>query len=466
MDDQLDNDLKKRIREVFDNYQDDSADESWLELRKKFPEEESKRRAFAWMWWGAAALILLFLSVGLWIYNQGTEPVKFANKTIKHLTQPSPIEKNLSDTIDKIAMADKNKPAELSTNNTVPKQINAANKTGPNALAKKRISIAVQHENKIAAKSDKIDEMPVQQHSGKSFSTQKPPLQNNNVGRMLIAQNKPNSSGTTITEKTEPIAAVTTHPALKQTDSTIMKKEHVKSIEKMFAEDDDKKNQKKNEDKSKDETKKVRFGVYAATYFNYAKGSSNQINAGAGFTSDIKITRNLKLVTGVSVGQNTLNYAGSPPPAAATTFALAAAPKASTALYSASSPTFKGYNASLVGLDIPLNLKYEFNPEKSETYFSAGLSSGTFINESYTYQYNYPALFSSGEQTKGQTNSSSFDNFYFAKTLNLAFGVGYPLGKNHIVIEPFLKYPLDGLGAQQIRFGEGGINLKFSFSKK
>ena len=38
MDDPLDNDLKKRIREVFDNYNDEHADEGWLLLREKYPE--------------------------------------------------------------------------------------------------------------------------------------------------------------------------------------------------------------------------------------------------------------------------------------------------------------------------------------------------------------------------------------------------------------------------------------------
>jgi hypothetical protein len=47
--------------------------------------------------------------------------------------------------------------------------------------------------------------------------------------------------------------------------------------------------------------------------------------------------------------------------------------------------------------------------------------------------------------------------------------MGYPLGKsNRLIIEPFLKYPLAGLGAQQIHFGAGGLNLKINFkaSKK
>src|SRR5579872_7110790 len=63
MDDQLDNDLKNRIKEVFDNYEDTSADEGWLQLRKKYP-EKAKRIIAAWMYWAPiAALLLLFIGI-------------------------------------------------------------------------------------------------------------------------------------------------------------------------------------------------------------------------------------------------------------------------------------------------------------------------------------------------------------------------------------------------------------------
>src|SRR5579872_4305281 len=63
MDDQLDNDLKNRIKEVFDNYEDTSADEGWLQLRKKYP-EKAKRIIAAWMYWAPiAALLLLFVGI-------------------------------------------------------------------------------------------------------------------------------------------------------------------------------------------------------------------------------------------------------------------------------------------------------------------------------------------------------------------------------------------------------------------
>lgn len=257
------------------------------------------------------------------------------------------------------------------------------------------------------------------------------------------------------------------------TSPLILKTSAAKSITQMFAENAGGKTEKPIE-----KTKNVQFGVYAATYFNYAKGSSNNANLGAGLTADIKINKNLSLVTGVTVAQNSLNFAsGIPTATAGSNFVVlnspgipAAATVASyytgTSVKVASAPAFKNYDASLVGLDIPLNLKYELNPKKYQVYFLAGFSSGTFINEIYTYQYNYPALASPSLQaTQNETSRNSFNSFYIAKTLNFAFGVGYPLGKNRIILEPFLKYPLEGLGSENIRFGAGGINLKFNFQQ-
>jgi len=57
----------------------------WLQLRKKFPEEQSNRRAFAWIWWGAAAaILLLFLTIGFWMYSTNDQLKKYAVKTQKH----------------------------------------------------------------------------------------------------------------------------------------------------------------------------------------------------------------------------------------------------------------------------------------------------------------------------------------------------------------------------------------------
>jgi hypothetical protein len=444
MDDQLDNDLKKHIREVFDNFDDPSADEGWLQLREKFPAEQKNRRPLLWIWWGAAAILFLFMGIGIWMYNKA-DSNKYAVKTPKNVPA-----KNLAATNTHLDSGIKTLPAD----------------TGRHSEASTS-AVAATHSNlpktSTGLKNNIPDKLPLPLNSSDTSAK-----------KALIAQ-KTDSVKKGIDQPPARQFAKADQPGKSNDSQTVTSaavnpKPKTKSIADMFAQDRGVK------EKTDDAVKTVHFGVYAATYFNYAKGSGSNANVGAGFTADVKITKNLKLVTGVTIAQNSLNFTnGVPTNTAQDNVGFFAAPganfAASASAYTlnsevtvASEPAFKNYDASLVGLDIPLNLKYDFNLRKNDIYVLAGFSSGTFINETYTYQYNYPALLSpSLQQIQNETTSRSFNGFYLAKTLNFAFGFGYPVGKNSFTLEPFLKYPLEGLGSQNIRFGAGGINLKFNF---
>lgn len=439
MDDQLDNDLKNHIREVFNNFEDASADEGWLLLREKFPEGESKRRGFAWPWWGsAAAVLLIFLGIGLWMKNIKEQPLNPVVKILKHPKHENLVIKKIqNDTVNSTTRA-----AEKSMGKTQA----AHNYQAGGLLRPVAPPDSTARQNNIKPAKG----LPLIDTPGKN---------------MYMARKATDSTKKILNQVAPPQLAVNNAPKTDQQKSLVIQdKKAEKSITAMFNDDKGEKTP-KNEDAQ--QAKKVRFGVYAATYFNYSKGSDNQVNVGAGFTSDIKITNNLKLVTGVSIAQNSLSYSGFPSAAASSKsnlFASPAALGASMNFTALSTPTIRNYNASLVGLDIPINIKYEFNPQKTDAYISMGLSSGTFIDESYTYKYNYPSFLSDKlQQTQDETTGKSFGSFYFAKTLNVAFGIGYPFGKNRLVIEPFLKYPLDGLGSQNLKFGAGGLNLKLNF---
>jgi len=507
MDEQLDNDLNNRIREVFDNFEDPSypsADEGWLLLRNKFPEME-KKRPVARLWWAsAAAAVLLFVGAGLWLLNKPQQSQTTASAPIKKAqeqatvadsssllaTKQNSVIKNSSDALitdsstnnslpaSKIqtgklaakpvipAIANGNNPAYANTitkpvqqpltkaapdtNNSKPNPAQyAANSTTPVAAGSKAsIGMPV-----IPAKSTNGVQQPAPVVNAPQYAVVSPVT---NASKSVVASTSANNN-------TAPVSSIT-----QQAKGPTQPKAN--SMEALFASES--KTPKPDEKYTDD--KKVRFGVYAATFFNYSKGSSNQVNAGVGFSSDIKLSKNIKLSTGLALAQNTLSYNSNTAPL---NYASAAAkPQALAGSYdkenlfsaNAAFPVLKNYNANLVGLDIPLNLKYEFNPQKNDTYISAGLSSGTFINEAYTSVYGYtPSSIAAGasQQTTDETTRKNFNGFYFAKTLNVSFGVGYPIGKNNrIIIEPFLKYPLDGLGSQQLRFGAGGLNLKLNFT--
>ncbi len=488
MDDQLDNDLKNRIREVFDNYEDTTADEGWLLLRERFPVEE-KKRPVIWLWRaGAAAAVLLFLGIGTWVFNKQANDNDVAVNPVKIHQQAGPVKH--ADSAAQLASA--SKPSVKNT--PVDTALSTQNSIAPNNPSPKKLI------NNSAASIASI----IKPNNNQAFNGQNPatsvttgsnqpltaPSKNdatvNTPANQQIANNKPvvpptakgidsdkiNAPKTNDPQYAVAPAATTntnTVAAVKPADAPkppTKAKPAANSMEQMFA--DENRLPKKPEAKPVD-GKKVKFGVYAATFFNYAKGSSNQVNAGAGFTSDIKLGSNFKLSTGVALAQNTLKYNSNTPPTenAARTVSYAAIQADNSLVPASSFPVYKNYNASLVGLDVPINIKYEFNPKRTDAFISAGVSSGTFINEAYTTSYGVPhnsLLSGNTVQTSEETTRQSFNGFYFARTLNVSVGVGTAVGKNRLIIEPFLKYPLQGMGAQQIKFGAGGVNLKFNFA--
>jgi hypothetical protein len=501
MDEQLDNDLNNRIREVFDNFDDTSypsADEGWLLLRNKFPEME-KKRPVAWLWWGsAAAAVLLFIGIGLWMGSKKQLPETMAVKPAKNkqeqtvssdtnkllATKQNPaLKNNPANAATAPAIDTVNKYASKTPVNKLPATPSAPNITGNKAPDYANTNIAAVQQplsNTQAVNNTKLKTKPedsvksvVAKTNAPQYAITAPAAPGANTALSPV-KIKPDSAKTNTPQYavTAPATDANTVPAssntiMRQPVKVAPKQAPTNSMDRLFA-GENTKPQKTDEKYAGD--KKVRFGVYAATFVNYAKGSNNQINAGAGFTSDIKLSKNLKLSTGVALAQNTLSYNSAPPVTADVVSKTQALSSYRADLFStaAAFPVLKNYNASLIGLDIPMNIKYEFNPQKSDAYISAGLSSGTFINEAYTSVYGFaPSSIAAGapQQTTDEVTRKNFSGFYFAKTLNVSFGVGYPVGKgNRLIIEPFLKYPLSGLGSQQIQFGAAGLNLKLNFT--
>jgi len=456
MSEPLDEQLKKRISEVFDHYEEDasSAGDGWQQLRHKFPEQKQEKSTFAW-WWRIAAAVLLLCVMSLWWINRGTNEQQKKIAKQHKLVKP---DDNISNQITNI------------TKNTQP-SIAKSNNHAP--------VISKNDDVKIYPKSkDSLLDYPKIAQL-KPVYAQTPSLQKNDLQQSIDIMTQ--SDTVILPQKETALAQVGRASAL--TDSISTKKGNKPAtIEQLFA---DEKNSPvvTNNKPVVTPNKRVVYSLYAATFFNYAKGSNSQLNAGAGFTSDIKLFSNFKLSTGVSIARNSLNYDGQPVQANVLSAAISAANAGNGAVMAAplNGPAFaatnlpapttvSGYGINLTGLDIPVNIKYEFNPQKTDTYIAAGLSSGTFINETFKYRYNPTsyALNIPPQSVPDASTSTGFSRFDFARTLNLSIGMGYQLNNkgNRLIIEPFLKYPLGGLGSQQIQFGAGGLNLKLKFSGK
>ncbi len=455
MTEELDDELRKRISEVFDNYDDQGADEGWVLLREKMT-APAKRGSMAWLWWAsAAAAILLFVTIALLMQRPSVTKEK---KLVAMQQTDSNIDtedagKNATETVKD------NDTATGTENNIASANINegtiATKHTEKQGLSHKEIATATGRGavNTIIDTASQLVSTVTKGENDRVTNTPRTQLADNPQQPVIASVPVDQQPVTTTTTPTAP-ASVSKDAVLAMIDEDARR--NVKSVK-----------------KDEQDERNVNFGLYAATFFNYAKGSDNKVNVGAGVTSDFRLSKNLKLSTGISIAQNSFNYAGESrndlPPAAASASAVVKLASTDTKGFNSAvttAPELDSYNARLVGLEIPVNLKFAFNPGKTDTYILAGFSSGTFISQNYNYNFNYASPISKEEnqQVKETIESPSLNNFYFAKTLNFALGVGYPVGKgNRLVVEPFVKYPLDGLGAQQIKFGAGGINLRFNF---
>jgi len=312
MDEQLDNDLSNRIREVFDNFDDTSfpsADEGWLLLRKNFPETE-KKRPVAWLWWAsAAAAILLFLSIGLWMTGKKQQTNTLALKPAKKHTKqvitadsatllaatPNAVNKNNAPVTGAAPIAGTKKPtiqAATPYKSTAVPTVPAAPTTQTPVYAKTNVNPAAQALANtqaipvIKAKpaTDSIKNVMSKANAQQYIATAK--SSDKTVTESPIKKTRPVDSTKAVMAKTNTQQPPVTAPAA-TTGSIMLAKQPAKpaknSMEALFASEQAQQPQKNKQDYAED--KKVRFGVYAATFFNYAKGSSNQVNAGAGVTS-------------------------------------------------------------------------------------------------------------------------------------------------------------------------------------
>lgn len=222
------------------------------------------------------------------------------------------------------------------------------------------------------------------------------------------------------------------------------------------------------------ETKKsLKYGLEVSPIFDYNQdnGSSNVGFAG-GITVEIPISSKFDVNTGIFYADQKLNL-NKP-----STFH-------SDAVSAKSNSQLITKEAVIKGIEIPLNIKYNFSVVKKDFFIAAGVTSTSYIKENIEANYlvNSRSEINSQDylgnnivkyklvQTNSKvTTSGNSSTFNFANYLNVSLGIKLPVNNQRqaIIIAPYFKYSLKPLTQQQIDFNSGGVHLRynFSFSKK
>lgn len=113
-------------------------------------------------------------------------------------------------------------------------------------------------------------------------------------------------------------------------------------------------------------------------------------------------------------------------------------------------------------IDIPLNIRYYFKPEKINRLFaSTGLSTYLMLTEEYFYQYK-----KNDPQHLVQSWSGKNENQHYFAIYNMSVGYQRAIGKRWFLeIEPFIKLPLTGVGFGRVDLWSTGalFSLKYNF---
>ncbi len=112
-------------------------------------------------------------------------------------------------------------------------------------------------------------------------------------------------------------------------------------------------------------------------------------------------------------------------------------------------------------LDIPLNLRYDFNNNQKMRWFaSAGVTSYVMLNEKYNYIYE-----SDYQPVSNKYSWQGKTGFYKLGVVNLSGGLEYNL-KNKISLqaEPFIKIPVEEVGYGYVKLLTAGIFISGKYT--
>jgi hypothetical protein len=115
--------------------------------------------------------------------------------------------------------------------------------------------------------------------------------------------------------------------------------------------------------------------------------------------------------------------------------------------------TLQNVNGSCNMWEIPLNVRYNFNPGSKITWFAtAGVSSYFMTKQEYYYQYE-------GVPQPTSWNTSVPANYLFS-IINLSGGFEQRIGKiGNLRIEPYVRLPLSGIGTGRLPIMSAGLNI-------
>ncbi len=483
MQEEFDKIFGQKVKEVFENRQEPYNAEDWEKLLAK--KSERKKRLFFWRLNKSAAIIILLLMLGgtggVFLYksfqNPGTEIQLDQNEIIGKTDSEEESKKNSAQpgTLDSINNKKEDSFKQKTENNFLQEQ-EVITKI---ESSKSPDDISSESPKKIKERNtnplEQIKQDNLQENEAIVFNEQQDanklklidPTKESQIERDSTELISTKSELGRLADNSNPVdtTLIKQNISINEAPDKMAILEDLKSIDSLTNDAE-----KLALDKTKDiepTAKVITIGLVVAPMVNYDQANQNtDVNVGGGVLVEIPISKRFDIYTGLLVANQRINF------------------EENTLQELSSGTQLKSKNAVLTGLDIPLNLKYNFKMNKNNMFIAVGLSSLTYFKENVesTYQVS-STVFAEGSNALGndvlvstttnvletETESKgSFNNFHFGKIINFSYGLEIPLKNNRqsIIVEPYYKYSLEPANSENLIFSSAGLNLKLNFNPK
>ena len=206
----------------------------------------------------------------------------------------------------------------------------------------------------------------------------------------------------------------------------------------------------------------VTFGVAYAPLLNFS-GSSADWNIGGGLSVAWQFHDKLALTSGLYLAQNQLEFSNG------------RGGFATMAEFTGGRAEEMNMRVDLINLEIPVQLQVSL----SDRFFvSAGVASGTFLRESYSYDFSYRREFMQVFMENGETRTmhrevtvsetaqhteASMKRFNPLSSWNLSMGYQMTINENRrISLEPFVKLPAGSVSSENISYTTAGLQFRLT----
>ncbi len=434
MKEKFDKKLSTKIKEVVENQNLPYNPEHWeLLLAKK-----KKKRNYTLLW-RYAAIILLLISVG------GFGKMFFDVTNNKETVEPQIIIVNKKDSLKEKKLNENtfivNEDIDDINNN--PTRISQTD-----SIAHKTTILQINSQSQIAIKennnSDKENNKITTKNNINNLVIEKDAISQNDIDIM----NKKN-----ILDHNNAIATVSKNDSLKDINELIAtaKKDEINLIG--------------------NESKSIKIGLNISPEISYNKENSNSnLGFAGGISMDIPISKKLEIYSGILYTNQKLNINEQP-------FVY----NLGQGIVNGSNTQIKSEKAILKGIEIPINLKYNFSIRNKKVFIASGFSSTYYLEESIEGDYiissrteistndffgNNIVQYKLVQNEEKITTPNDQSNFNLANILNVSMGIELPLNnqKQAIILEPYFKYSIRPVTQQNIDFSSAGILLRYNFS--